>query len=197
MKKFELLEKISNENNGIIKMSDAIRAGISKTYFLEFVKKEDYEKMSGGIYLSPDSWGDGMYILQMRYKEAVFSHETALYLLDLADREPLQYTVTLKRGYNPKKLASQGVKVYTTKKEWYTIGIVEAETPMGHMVKVYNAERTLCDIFRGHSQVDIQDRQTAVKEYVRQREKDIPKLMEYAQIFKIDKIIKPYLEVLL
>ena len=197
MKKFELLEKISNENNGIIKMSDAIRAGISKTYFLEFVKKEDYEKMAGGIYLSPDSWEDGMYILQMRYKEAVFSHETALYLLDLADREPLQYTVTLKRGYNPKKLASQGVKVYTTKKEWYMIGIVEAETPMGHMVKVYNAERTLCDIFRGHSQVDIQDRQTAVKEYVRQREKDIPKLMEYARIFKIDKIIKPYLEVLL
>lgn len=94
MKKFELLEKISNENNGIIKMSDAIRAGISKTYFLEFVKKEDYEKMAGGIYLSPDSWEDGMYILQMRYKEAVFSHETALYLLDLADCEPLQYTVT-------------------------------------------------------------------------------------------------------
>lgn len=197
MKKFELLKKISNENNGIIKMSDAIRAGISKTYFLEFVKKEDYEKMAGGIYLSPDSWEDGMYILQMRYKEAVFSHETALYLLDLADREPLQYTVTLKRGYNPKKLASQGVKVYTTKKEWYAMGIVEAKTPMGHMVKVYNAERTLCDIFRGHSQVDIQDRQTAVKEYVRQRGKDIPKLMEYAQIFKIDKIIKPYLEVLL
>lgn len=48
--------------------------------------------------MSPDAWEDGMYILQMRYKGAVFSHETALYLLEMADREPIQYTVTMKRG---------------------------------------------------------------------------------------------------
>lgn len=196
MKKFELLEDIANANNGIIKISDAVRAGISKTYVLEFVKREGYEKIAGGIYLSPYSWEDGMCILQMRYKEAVFSHETALYLLSLVDREPLQYTVTLKRGYNPKNLAIQGIKAYTVKKEWYEMGVTEAETPMGHIVKVYNAERTLCDIFRGHSQVEIQDRQTAIKEYMRQRGKDIPKLMEYAHIFKVNQIIKPYLEVL-
>lgn len=197
MNKFNLLEKITNENNGIIKISDAVNAGVSKTYFLEFAKRNGYERMAGGIYLSPDSWEDGMYILQMRYKEAIFSHETALYLLDLADREPLQYTVTLKQGYNPENLTKQGVKVYTTKKEWHAMGIVEAESPMGHIVKVYNAERTLCDIFRGRSQVEIQDRQTAIREYVRHRGKDVPRLMEYAKIFKIDKIIKPYLEVLL
>lgn len=197
MMKKELLQIISNENNGILRMCDAIHVGVSKTYFLEYVRKMGYERMAGGIYLSPDAWEDGMYILQVRYKEAVFSHETALYLLDLTDREPLQYTVTLKQGYNPNNLTKHGVKAYTIKKEWYAMGIVEIQSPMGHMVKVYNAERTLCDIFRGHSQVEIQDRQTAVKEYVRHRNKDIPRLIEYAKIFKVDKIIKSYLEVLL
>ena len=78
MQKSELLKKISNKNNGILRLEEATLAGISKTYVLDFVKKNDYEQVAIGIYLSPDAWEDGMYILQMRYKGAVFSHETAL-----------------------------------------------------------------------------------------------------------------------
>lgn len=176
MRKSDLLERMANENNGILRLEDSTLIGISKTYFLELMKKKGYEQVARGIYLMPDAWEDSMYVLQMRYKEVVFSHETALYLLDLADREPLQYTVTLKQGYNPRNLTKQGVKVYTVKKDWYAMGIVEVQSPMGHLLRVYNMERTLCDIFRGHSQVEIQDKQTAIKEYVRQRKKDIPRL---------------------
>ena len=68
---------------------------------------------------------------------------------------------------------------------------------MGHVVRIYDAERSLCDVFRGNSQIEMQDRQTAIREYVARRKKDIPRLMEYAKIFKVDKIIKQYLEVLL
>jgi len=51
--------------------------------------------------MSPDAWQDGMFVIQTRYPQAVFSHETALYLLNLADREPTHYTVTLKAGTIP------------------------------------------------------------------------------------------------
>lgn len=197
MQKSELLKKISNKNNGILRLEEATLAGISKTYVLDFVKKNDYEQVARGIYLSPDAWEDGMYILQTRYKGAVFSHETALYLLEMADREPVRYTVTMKRGYNPANPTKQGVKVYTVKKEWYNLGVTQVCTPMGHMVRVYDAERTLCDVFRGNSQVEMQDRQTAIREYVARRKKDIPRLMEYAKMFKIEKTMKQYLEVLL
>lgn len=64
-------------------------------------------------------------------------------------------------------------------------------------VRIYDAERTLCDVFRGKSQVEIQEKQTAIREYVKRRKKDIPRLMEYSKIFKIEKIIKQYMEVLL
>ncbi|OUP85667.1 abortive phage infection protein [Lachnoclostridium sp. An169] len=197
MQKSELIEKILEENNGILRLEDALLAGISKTYTLDFIKKNNYEQVARGIYLSPDAWEDGMYILQKRYKGVVFSYETALYLLEMADREPLQYTVTTKWGYNPTNLTKQGVKVYTVKKEWYPLGITQAHTPMGHMVYIYNAERTICDIFRGNSRVEIQDRQTAIREYAAREKKNIPRLMEYAKIFKVEKIIKQYLEVLL
>ncbi len=197
MQKSKLLEEITAENYGILRLEDAVSSGISKTYALEFVRKMGYEQAARGIYLAPDAWADGMYILQARYKEAIFSHETALYLLDMADREPLQYTVTMKRGYNSTNLTRHRVKVYTVKKEWHNLGVVEVQSPMGHTLRSYCAERTICDIFRGCSQVEIQDRQTAIKEYVRRSGKDIPRLLEYAKIFKVEKTVKQYLEVLL
>lgn len=195
--KVELLEKISIENKGILKTADAVQAGVSRTYFLEYVKKNGYEKLDRGIYLSSDAWEDGMYVLQTKYKNTIFSHETALYLLNLADREPLQYTVTVKHGYNPRNIVAQGAKVYTVKDDWYSLGIIETESPMGHKVRVYNAERTICDILRKQYQIEVQERQVALKGYVRKADRNLPQLMEYAELFKVDKVLRYYLEVLL
>lgn len=197
MKKYEILQNISNDANGVLRTSDAAAYGISKTYFLEFVRKHGFEKVNHGIYLAPDAWEDSMYILQCRFKNIVFSHETALYLLDMTDREPFNYEVTVCRGYNPGVLSENGLKPYTIKKELFSLGIIKMESPMGNPVKVYNAERTICDILRTGSMIEVQDRQTALKEYFKRDNRDIPLLMEYAKKFKVEKVLKPYLEILL
>lgn len=167
--------------------------------YIQALSKNIRYMFASGMYTVPvpDAWEDGMYILQSRCPQAVFSHEAALYLLDLAEREPLKYTVTLKAGYKTTNLTNQGVKVYTVKKEEYPIGITEAQTPMGHTVRTYNAERTICDILQRCSKVEIQDRQAALKGNVRRRDRNIPLLMEYAEEFKVDIILRTYLEVLL
>ncbi|MGN0476932.1 MAG: abortive phage infection protein [Ruminococcus sp.] len=195
--KANIIKKISNKNNGILRITDVVSAGISKPYFLEFVKKQDYRKLARGIYISPDAWEDGMFILQSRFNQAVFSYETALYLLDLSNREPSKYEVTVKHGYNTRNLKKQGVIVYTVKPEWYSMGVCNIKTPMGNTVRVYNAERTLCDIFKGQCKIEIQDKKYAVKQYIKRKDKNIPKLMEYAKILKVEKSVKQYLEVLL
>ena len=98
MNKFEVLDALLQKNNGFLKTSDAIQAGISRTYLGEYVRDRDLERVAHGLYMSQDAWEDGMYIIQTRYPLAVFSHETALYLLNLAEREPVRYSVTLKAG---------------------------------------------------------------------------------------------------
>lgn len=108
MTKKEMLEQLSKEKKGILRTADAQALGISRPYFLEFIQKHGYEKMAHGIYLSPDAWEDGMYILQSRCPHVVFSHESALYLLGLTDREPMQHTVTVKSGYKTTNLKEEG-----------------------------------------------------------------------------------------
>ena len=70
-------------------------------------------------------------------------------------------------------------------------------TPGGNEVKVYSIERTLCDILRPHSDVDIQVVTEAFKRYAKRKSKNIPVLSEYAKQLKVEKQLRAYLEVLL
>jgi len=193
----EKLNLLLQINKGYLKTSDAMSAGISRTVLGDFVQKHGLERVAHGLYMSPDIFEDGMYIIQVRYPGAVFSHETALYLLNLANREPAPYAVTLKAGSNTVGLTKQGIKVYKVKRERFDEGIVELDSPSGQTIRAYNAERTICDLFRSRRNVEIQDLQEAVKEYLRMKNKNIPLLMRYAKVFSVEKIVRRYLEVLL
>ncbi|GHU17751.1 transcriptional regulator [Betaproteobacteria bacterium] len=197
MGKFETLDVLLRKNNGSLYTSDTNEAGISRPYFGEYVRERGLERIAHGLYMAQDAWDDGMYVIQTRYPAAVFSHETALYLSNLAEREPIKYSLTLKAGTNATGLTKQGVKVYKIKETLLGEGVMEAMSPAGHTLRVYNPERTICDLIRSRSNIEIQDLQTAIREYVRLKEKNIPLLMRYAKSFSVDRIVRQYMEVLL
>ena len=138
-----------------------------------------------------------MYLLHLRCPQAVFSHETALFFHDLTDREPLAYSITVKTGYNPTRLKSEGVQVFTIKAELYEVGLSTAQTPFGHDVPVYDMERTICDVLRSRNHIEMQTFQGALKAYARHSGKDLRTLVRYAKLFRVEKILRQYLEVLL
>lgn len=195
--KTEQLDLLLQERGGILRTADARAVGVSRQYFLEYARSRGLERVAHGVYLSTDTWGDDFYILQSRWPQAVFSHEAALYLWGLADREPMPFTVTVKSGYNATNLTAAGIKVYKIKPALYELGKTETDSPGGHRVAVYDRERSLCDLFRSRSQVEIQDRHTAMREYVRSKEKNIPLLLRYAKALRVERVLKPYLEAIL
>ena len=115
MPAFDVLDALVRGGNGVLRTADAVAAGITRPVLGNYVRERDLERV-GTLYLAPDAWKDGMYLLHLRCPQAVFSHDTALFLHDLTDREPLAYTVTVKSGYNPHRLKGDGVKVYRIKR---------------------------------------------------------------------------------
>ena len=93
MTKFEEIDKLLEQNDGYLFSKDVEKAGISRTYLASYVKERGLEKVSKGIYISPDTWEDELYILQLRYPKVIFFGETALYLPEMIDREYSQITV--------------------------------------------------------------------------------------------------------
>ena len=89
MNRFEQLDQLMKEHGGTIQTFQVLEAGISKPVFYAYAKEKGLEQAAHGIYVSPDTWTDAMYLLHLRCGQAVFSHETALLFHDLTDREPL------------------------------------------------------------------------------------------------------------
>lgn len=197
MKYDELLNKLTEENNGVLTTKDAVALGVTKPAFQRFVEKNGYERVAHGIYQNPDDWPDDFYVISRRSERAVFSHGTALYLHNMTDREPLKYAVTVPTGYNPTKLAADDIKVYTVKKELYGLGLTECETMYGNKVRVYDPERTVVDIVRSRNGIEFQTFEDALKRYVRRKDKNVNKLIDYAEEFHVDKILIDYMRVML
>lgn len=197
MTQFEQMDAFLKENRGMLQTSEVVERGISKPVFYSYMKKRGLEQIAHGIYVSPNAWVDAMYLIHLRCSQGVFSHETALFFHDLTDREPSPYSITVKRGYSTTRLKAEGISVYTVKPELHELGKSTAQTPFGHTVPVYGMERTICDLIRSRSSIEMQTLQGALKMYVRRKDKDLRRLMKYAGLFRVEKILRQYLEVLL
>lgn len=190
-----IIKHISTE--GTIKTADIVADGISKFDYYRYLKQNNFEKIAPGLYARSDAWQDDLAIIKKRCPQAVISHDEALYFHGLVDREPERPTFTIYSGYNVSRLKANGYKTFYVKKELLDLGKITVKDFNGTEVNMYDLERTVCDLVRNRSSFEIQDFTSALKAYVKRKDKNLTKLFEYADAFKITKILRRYLEVLL
>lgn len=191
------IDKIIEKQNGTILSSDLDKYGIPRTYLKMMVAEGSIEKVDRGIYVSEDSIEDEMFALQKKYSKIIYSHETALYIQDLSDRIPIKYTATVPSGYKVVPNVSEKFKIYYIKKELHKLGVTTEKTIYGNEILTYNIERTICDILRSKSRIDVQILNPAIRKFVKSKNADYYLLMKYAKKLKIETVVNKYLEVLL
>ena len=77
------------------------------------------------------------------------------------------------------------------------MGMVWKKTTLGNEVRCYDAERTICDLLRSRNRMDKETVISAIKNYAAYKDKDLNRLAAYAEKFRVSKILKQYMEVLL
>jgi predicted transcriptional regulator of viral defense system len=192
-----LLDRLIEEHGGLIFTKYITDAGISRDYLSQKERSGCLKRIGRGAYLAEGCYDDAMYRLQFKHGRAVFSHDTALFLHDLSDLEPIVPSVTVPSGYNARRLKEFPASVFFVSGELYPLGMTEHVTAFGNSIICYSAERAICDVLRSRSKTDIAVITGAIKRYSAGRNKNIPKLMKYAEKFRVTKLIRPYLEVLL
>lgn len=191
------LDRILEEGDGVITASAAAKAGISKDSFYRYVRNRGLERQSRGIYLSKDALPDEFALLQARFPKAVFSHDTALFLHSLSEREPIPLSVSVESGYNSPSLKGQGVRIHYVKPEWHSMGVVDVKTPDGNLVRAYDKERTICDVIRRRANIDVAEFNYALKSYISSKDKDLVLLSEYARAMNMESRVWDAMGVLL
>ncbi len=193
----EKILKILKDNNGIVTTKEVEENNIDKIYLTRLVKKGIIDKIKRGLYVSKNSWGDEYFNL-VYGTTAIYSYETALYLLGLCESVPLKYNLSVPRGYNASLNYNDKVILHFVKREYLEIGKVNIKSPQGQMITCYNAERTICDLLKDKQNQDIETLKYAISEYLKDKKsRDLPKLMEYAKTFNVEGALNNYLEVLM
>jgi predicted transcriptional regulator of viral defense system len=191
------LQEILKQNDGVITTAQANDAGVSNERLRLLANAGELDRVSHGVYISPDEFVDKMYVAQLRRPKIIYSHETALFLHELTDRDPINYTVTVPTGYSAVRLRDDGLNVFTVKRKLHEVGATQAKTVFGHTVTAYGLERTICDCIRSRNQMDIAVVTDAMKRYAKRSDKNLNTLMEMAEAFHVTKLLRSYMEVLL
>lgn len=191
------LDELLDKSSGILTASAAARSGIPKDAFYRYVRNRGLEKNSHGVYVVKDAFLDELALLQVRFPKAVFSHDTALFLHGMSEREPIPLSVSVGSGYNSPSLKEQGVHIYYVKAEWHSLGVCEVTTPEGNEVRAYDKERTICDLIRKRRSLDVAEFNHAVKSYISSRDKNLARLSEYARTMNMESRVWDAIGVLL
>lgn len=185
------------QNNNVITTEQVIRLGFSKALLSKYAKAGLLERERQGVYILPDSVHDDMYTLMLRTDKIIFSHDTALFLNGLSERTPFEHSVTIPSDSVLSNTLKEDCNCYYIKPELHELGVVEKKTTFGNVVRCYDAERTICDLLRSRNRMDDETVISAMKNYAAYEEKDLNRLAAYAEKFRVSKILKQYMEVLL
>lgn len=190
---YESLNKYLNKNNGYITTSEIMKLGITKPMIPEIVEKGIIRKVAYGIYIDNNLIEDEYYLLQKRFSNIIFSYNTACHLLNLSDRAPYKLDVTTING----KKINEDLNIHYVAKEKINIGVIEITSPYGNPIKIYNAERCICDMLKNQREFEIELYNKIIKNYFKSKTKNLIILEEYAKIFNVYEKLNNIMEVLI
>lgn len=192
-------KKIFTSNSGILRASKAIELGVPKHVLYEMVKAGELVREAQGIYRLSDSGPLGnpdLVNLSLRVPRAVFCLISALYFHELTTQIPHQVYFALPRDVKTPKIQVPPIRAFHFSQETYKAGILEHELD-GVKVKIYDREKTIADCFKFREKIGMDIALEAVRDYLKQPKLNVPLLMKYARINRVEKVMRPYLEALL
>ena len=145
----ELVSYIDAEG-GVVYSSQLKGAGFSAGLISYASETGRIDRISRGIYCTPDVFEDDFLVIGARWRKCIFSHNSALYLNGLSDRLPVVQSVTVPRGYNPVRLIEEfpGSQIHWVRPDIYELGATNIMSPSGNRVRCYNSERSIADLIR-------------------------------------------------
>lgn len=182
--------------NGYLSTKDVNDNNIPRFYLTKLIKNDKIERVSRGVYIKKNELSDEFVILQSKSKNAIYSNTTALYLYGFSNRIPIKYDITINNGYNGSLQKEDNVNLFYTKKELLDLGVINYKLDSGNIIRVYDLDKTICDIIKNKKKIDAEIFNKAIREYFYSKKKNTLKLYEYAKKMNIYNKVRDTFEVL-
>ena len=198
-KAFQTAEEIFKQNNGILRTGKAKKLGINEVTLVQMCDDGLLVKESRGIYrladLPPLSNPDFVQIA-IRVPQAVICLISALNYHQLTTQIPYKVYIALPKDVKAPRIKHPPLDIVYLSQKPYAAGIEEIIFD-GVPVRIYNREKTITDCFKFRNKIGLDIALEALKDYMHQPNRDIQKILKYARINRVEKIMTPYIQVLL
>ena len=199
MKTREELVNYFRSRGGIVKFRTLKKAGFHHETIRRTLEEGSVEKIKAGLYkladYSPPVHPD-LVVASLAAPRGVICLISALYFHEATTDIPRYVEIALPKGSRAEKIEYPPVKFYRFSRETWEAGI-ETHDIEGRNVRIYGLAKTVADCFKFRNKIGIDTAREALKIAVNEKRIRPDDIMSYAKICRVDKIIKPVLEVII
>nr|WP_279591372.1 type IV toxin-antitoxin system AbiEi family antitoxin domain-containing protein [Halospina denitrificans] len=183
-------------HGGQLRMSEALRLGISRYQLYKMRDEGVIEPISRGLYrlveLPPITHPD-LVAVASQFPQGVLCLISALAWHEMTTQIPHEIHLAVPREARLPRLDYPPVAGYRFSEPAFSAGIEET-TVDGMRLRVYSMEKTLADCFKFRNRLGTDLVMEALQLYRKRHRFNLTKLLEYARICRVEQVMRPYLE---
>jgi predicted transcriptional regulator of viral defense system len=198
-KQIEVARRVFERGGGILRTGEALEQGVHPRTLYAMRDAGILECLDRGLYrltdLPPLSEPD-LVTVASKIPKGVICLISALHFHDITTQIPHEVSVAVSRGTEPPRLEYPPIRLYWFSGAAFTAG-TETHRIDHTLIRVYDVEKTLADCFKYRNKIGMDTVLEALTLYRDQRKPKPAKLVEYAKVCRVEKVIRPFLEALL
>ena len=191
-------KSIFRQHGGVLRTKDALRLGIHPETLYGMRDSGSLASLGRGLYrLSdlPPLGSPDLVTVGMKVPSGVICLISALAFHKLTTQIPHEVYVALPRGTEPPRLAHPPLRVFWFTRRVFEFGM-EAYRLDGTQVRIYSPEKTVADCFKYRNKIGLDTAREALKLYLERRKRNLDAMLEAADVCRVSKVMRPYLEAL-
>jgi len=171
-------------NSNFFRTKELNEQGINDYAITKLVAENILKKTYQGVYQLVDSNKIKLTDINVIVENGIISMTSAAFYYNLTDGETGYITVTLNRDQKPPKMPESIFNYYYTTSSLYSLGL-QVIDQNGHKIKIYDIERTVCDIIKHRTKYEVGFANSILENYINLKQKDMVKLFDYAKKMRV------------
>ena len=191
-----ILELVSSQG-GYAATHTLLAAGIHPAHLAALVSSGSLVRLKRGLYtLANGGNRSELADVQLAVPGCVFCLGTALSIHGIGTWEPVDVQLAVRRDRRVVLPDFPPIRLFSFSGVRFELGVEEHETEAG-TIRIYDREKTICDILRFRNAIGLDIAMEALREYLRGKPRNIQKLFEYAKALRMEGTLRGYAEALL
>lgn len=188
----KILKDIFYQHNYVMTTAELKAAKLYYADIQRLLEEGLIEKVKRGYYHWLDEFdGSEVVIINKLFPDAVLCMETALFYYKYSDRTPAEWNIAINKNTSRRrtKIEYPFVKAYRVEPALLSVGETKGKIDSTD-VRIYDRDRTICDILRNMNKMDKEIFNKAIQNYVKDPKKNVPNLLQYAKELRVQKRVK-------